>query len=119
MVSNPLKTSELLKFPDQEFMKAYLNVIEERFPTPAEMLRYANAKKNRPRISMDETLSIKARLEPYRIVESIDLRTFKVRIMVDAEEMVWLAFAKTKRQAQRLVIKAARETGAETYKIIN
>ena len=114
-----MKTSELLKLSNVEFLKAYLDIIEERFPTPSEMLRYANVKRARPRISMDEAASIKARLEPFRSVENVDRRSFKVRIAVDAEEMTWMVFASNKRQARGMARQAAREMGAETYKILN
>lgn len=134
----------ILELPDQEFLRAYLKIVEIRFPKRAERRRYENIQKHRPRISKEEHEHIMARLAVYdkkvrikkkkhqrlggednkvdwkQIDEKVfeTKRDFQVLLLVDGEEVKWPVTAFTMKGAQDMALQAAYENGASFVMLI-
>lgn len=135
----------ILELPDQEFVKAYLRIVEVRFPTKSERRRYENIMQFRPRISKQDAARMQARLDVFdkrvrikrkkgqqlRDIESNQVdwggieekvfeskQTFEVPILVDGEEKKWPITAFSMKEARQMAIKGAYETGAQFVKLI-
>lgn len=133
------------KLSNADFIKYYQAIINFRFPTKAEQIRYKVILKHRTKISKQDFDQLMARLAVYdnkirrkpkskqpkidednqvdwqaietKVIEK--KQTFKVPISVDGDEMAFEVTAFNFTYAKMLAIQAAHEIGAETVRVIN
>lgn len=116
----------IIELPDREFLHAYFRVIEVRLPTEAEKRRYENIINSRKKISKEESDVMLSRLAKYdgavrinKKKEKIEKQKFSVRLQVDGEEVTWMIYAFSMKEARKMAIDAAKENGAFTVRVLN